>query len=60
MFLDVEIEKVVCAANARAHEEQENMKDGESRIMWSEGISRPIPRSEQSVQVKIARKIHAA
>ena len=27
--------------------------------MWSDGISRPILRSERSIQVKIARKIHA-
>ena len=34
------------------------MKDGESRFIWSEGLARPIPCSERSVQVKIARKIH--
>ena len=28
-------------------------------LMWSELISRPIQRSERSVQVKIARKIHS-
>ena len=28
--------------------------------MLYEGISRPIPRSERSMQVKIARKLHAA
>ena len=28
--------------------------------MWSEDIPRPIPRSERSLQVKIARKVHAA
>ena len=59
MCSDVEIQKVIFAANNRAHEEQEQMKDGESHLMLSEGISRPIPRSERSVQVKIARKIHA-
>ena len=59
MCSDVEIEKVICTANTRAHEEQEKVKNDESRLMWSEGISRPTPRSERSVQVKIARKIHA-
>ena len=34
------------------------MKDGESRLIWSEGLARPIPCSERSVQMKIARKIH--
>ena len=28
--------------------------------MWSEGIARPITRSKRSVQVTIARKVHAA
>ena len=60
MCSNVEIGKVICATSARAHEEQEKMKNGEWRLMWSEGISRLIPRSERSVQVKIARKIHAA
>ena len=48
------------SSNARAHEEQQKLKDGESRLIRSEGISRPTPRSERRVQVKIARKIHAA
>ena len=60
MCSNVEIEKVICAANARAHEEQEELKDGESRLMWSKGISRPIPRSERCVHLKIACKIQAA
>ena len=34
------------------------MKDGESGLIWSEGLARPIPCSERSVQVKIGRKIH--
>ena len=34
------------------------MKDGESRLIWSEGLARPVPCSERRVQVKIARKIH--
>ena len=59
MCLDVKIEKLICAANNRAREERENMKDGESCLMWSEGISRPIPRSERCEQEKIARKILA-
>ena len=58
MCSDVEIEKVICAANTWAHKEQEK-KDGESRLMCLEGISRPIPRIERSVQVGRARKIHA-
>ena len=60
MCSDVEIEKFICVANTRAHEEQEKIKDGESRLMRSEGNTRPIPRSERSKQLKIARKIHAA
>ena len=47
---DTEIAKVICAAITRAHKEQEKMKDGELRLMWSEGIARPIPRSERSVK----------
>ena len=34
------------------------MKDEEQRLIWSDGLSRPIPCSERSIQVKIARKIH--
>ena len=34
------------------------MTDGESRLMWSEFIGRPISGSKLSVQVKIAGKIH--
>ena len=60
MCTDVEKEKVICAANARAHEEQQKMKDEEARLIKLEGISRPIPRSERCNQVKIAKKIHAA
>ena len=60
MCSDVEIEKVICAANARAHEEQNKLKDEESSLMWSEGISRTVPRSERNMQVEITQKIHAA
>ena len=56
---DTEIEKVICAANSRAQKDQDKMKENESRLIWSEGLVRPIPRSERSVQVKIARRIHA-
>ena len=34
------------------------MKDGEQRLIWSKGVSGPIPCSERSIQVKLARKIH--
>ena len=57
---DVDIEKVICAVNARAHEEQQKFEDGESRLMWSECITRPIRRTKSSVQAKIAQKKHAA
>ena len=60
MCSDIEIEKVIGAANTRANEEQEKMKDGESRLMRSEGIARPIPRNKRSVQVYITGKILAA
>ena len=55
---DTEIEKVICAANARAKKEGDKMKDGELRLIWLEGVSRPIPCSELNIQVKIARKVH--
>ena len=60
MCTDVEFKRVVCAANARALKEQQKLKDEEIRLMWSQGISRPLPGSERSVQVKIVRKIHLA
>ena len=63
MCSNVEIEKAICAGNTRAHNEREITKDGKSRLLWSDGISRPIPRSERSersIQVKIARKIQTA
>ena len=56
----MEIERVICAVNSRTPEEEEKMKDKETRLMWSDGISRPIPRIKRYVQVKIARRIHAA
>ena len=34
------------------------MKDGKQRVIKSEGVFRPIPCSERSIQVKLARKIH--
>ena len=34
------------------------MKDGEQPLIKSEGVSRPIPCSERSIQVKLARKIY--
>ena len=55
---DTEIEKVICAANARAKKEEDKTKDGEQRLILSEGVGRPIPCSERSIQVKLARKIH--
>ena len=57
---DTEIEKVILEANSQFQKEQQKTEDGESRLMWSQGLARPIPRSERSVQVKIARKIHAS
>ena len=36
---DTEIEKVICAANARAKKEQEKMKVGEPRLIWSEVVN---------------------
>ena len=49
---------VICAASARAQKVEDKMKDEEQRLIWSEGVSRPIPCSERSIQVKLARKIH--
>ena len=57
MCSDGERERVICAAIARAHEEQQKMKDEKARLMCSEGIYRPIPGSEKSIQVKTAKKI---
>ena len=36
------------------------MQDDKTRLIWSAGIPQPIPRTERSVQAKIARKVHAA
>ena len=55
---DTEIERVICAASFRARLEEQKMNDGEQRLIKSEGIFRPIPCSERSVQVKLARKLH--
>ena len=55
---DTEIERVMCAASALDRAEQEKRKDGEERFLNSEGVSRPIPCSERSVQVKLAGKLH--
>ena len=55
---DTEIERVICAASSRARLEEQKMNDDEQRLIRSEGISRPIPCSERSVQVKLARKLH--
>ena len=56
MCSDVEIERIICAGNARGHEKQRKMKDEENRLMCSVGFSRPVPRSERSIQMKIAAK----
>ena len=55
---DTEIEKVICAASARAQKKEDKMKDGEQRLIWSEGPSSPIPCSERSIQLRLARKIY--
>ena len=55
---DTEFERVICAASSTARAEQEKRKDGEQRLINSEGISRSIPCSERSIQVKLARKLH--
>ena len=60
MCSDFEIEKNVCAADAPAQEKQQKIREGQSRLIWSKGISRPNPGSERGVQVKIAQKIQAA
>ena len=49
----------ICAANAKAHEQQAEMQDDENRVVWFEGNLRPIPRSERSMQIKIAQKMNA-
>ena len=56
--MDTEIKRVICAASSRARAEQEKRNDAEQRLIKSEGISRSIPCSERSIQVKLARKLH--
>ena len=55
---DTEIERVICAASTLARTEQEKRNDGEERFISSDAVCRPIPCSERSVQVKLARKLH--
>ena len=56
----IEIEKIIHCANPKGHAQQQKMRwVDESRLMCSKGISRPILRTERSMQVKIARKLHA-
>ena len=57
MCSKVEIEKVIRGANGRAHKQE--LQDEENRLMWSVGMSRPIPRTERGIRVTLARKIHA-
>ena len=54
---DTKIKRVICAASSKARAGQEKRNDGEQRLIKSEGISRPIPCSERSIQVKLARKL---
>ena len=42
----------------KEQKEEDKLKDGEQRLIWSQGVSRPIPCSKRSIQVKQARKIH--
>ena len=58
MCSDVEIEGVIRAKNAFAHKEQPKMKDERASLMWSEGISTPIPRSERGIQMKKSQKFN--
>ena len=55
---DTEIERVICAASTLARTEQEKRNDGEERFISSDAVCRPIPCSERSVQVNLARKLH--
>ena len=55
---DTEIERVICAASSKARAEQDKRNDREQRLIKSEVISRSIPCSERSIQVKLARKFH--
>ena len=55
---DTEIERVICAASTLTRTEQEKRNDGEERFISSDAVCRPIPCSECSVQVKLARKLH--
>ena len=60
MCSDVGIEKLSALQTPVRTRSNKKMKDEEARLMWSDGISRPIPRSERSIQVKTARKKHTA
>ena len=55
---DTEIERVICAASTLARTEQEKRNDGEERFISSDAVCRPIPCSERSVQMKLARRLH--
>ena len=55
---DTEIERVICAATTLARNEQEKRNDGEERFISSDAVCNPIPCSERSVHVKLARKLH--
>ena len=55
---DTEIGRVICAASILARTQQEKRNDGEERFISSDAVCRPIPCSERSVQVKLARKLH--
>ena len=55
---DTEIERVISAASTLARTELEKRNDGEERFISSDAVCRPIPCSERSVQVKLARKLH--
>ena len=59
MCSNLKVEKFICAAKSKTHAQKEKKQDDESLLMWSEGFSQPIPRTERKVQVKIAGMINA-
>ena len=52
-----EVRNDICAANAKDHKHQAQMEEDGNQLVWSDFISRPIPRTEGSLQVKVAKKL---
>ena len=47
---DTEIEKVICAANARANKKEDKMKDVEPQLIWSEATNLSKEKSRRAIR----------